>query len=85
MTARRRPTGKAERRDRAALGRLWALLYRSVRRTAVRTDQLHACVNTLSNQVDRLQDYVVSLVREVDVLRARLEDAGLVEEGEGRP
>jgi hypothetical protein len=56
VTARRRPTGKAERRDRAALGRLWALLYRSVRRAAVRTDQLTARVAALEARVVELED-----------------------------
>lgn len=80
-----RPTGKAQRRDRQALSRLWGLLYRAVRRSVRHTEQLQARLEVQNERVDRLYRHLGALRAEVTYLRGRLEDAGVIDEGEGLP
>jgi hypothetical protein len=79
------PSGKAQRRDRAALARLWGLLYRAVRRSVHRTDELQERVNELNAQVAWLLGSVHTLTGRVEFLRQRLVDEGLLLDGEGLP
>lgn len=46
-----RPVGKIKRMDRDAIRHLWSLLYRAVRRHAVRVDVLEARVARLEEEL----------------------------------
>lgn len=80
-----RPTGKIQRRDRVAVARLWGLLYRSVRRSTRQLDELQERVDELNVDVNWLLGSVHALTTRNELLRQRLVDAGLLNEGEGLP
>lgn len=61
MTAAERPTGKTLRRDRAALAKLWGLLYRAVRRTSASVDRQQAALDALAAALDDLRGRVIDL------------------------